>query len=235
MSAGAGSSSPELMDRPDADPALLAESLRHLEQVNRWFGGLRSLRRRLPELLPRNRSLRLLDIAAGDGAMARAVARWSAHGGSSLRVVALDLHAGTVAIARERSHGDAVLLVRGDALALPFPDAAFDASLLCLSLHHFEGEAALRVLQEAGRVSGGRVLVSDLERGWPNRLGAAVLARTLWRGNPMTRHDGPLSVERGYRAAELDALARAAGLPRPRVRRHPFFRLVLTSGSPDEA
>lgn len=221
----------ELMDRPDVDPGQLAASLTHLAQVNRWLGGLRSLFLRLPELLPADGPLRVLDIAAGDGAVAGEVAAWARRRGRGCTVAALDIHPRTLAVARARTTRPDVHLVRGDALALPFADNAFHASIVCLALHHFEGEAALRVLREAGRVSGGRVLVSDLERGWPNRLGAALLARTLWRRNPITRHDGPISVERGYRGGELYALARAAGLPAPNVRRHAFFRLVLTSGA----
>ena len=225
---------PELMDRPGLDPEELARSLRHLEQVNRFLGGTRSLLRRLPPLLPPSGPLRILDIGAGDGAVARSVAAWAGGRGRPCRVVGLDLHPQTLEVARARTAPGAVALVRGDARALPFPAGGFHAALLTLALHHFHGEEAVAVLREAGRVAAGRVLVSDLERGWPNRLGAALLARTVWRGNAITRHDGPLSVERAYRAPELVALARAAGLPRPVVRRHPFYRLVLTTGTTEE-
>jgi hypothetical protein len=71
------------------------------------------------------------------------------------------------------------------------------------------------------------VLVSDLERTRLNHLGARVLAATLWRGNPITAHDAPLSVLRAFTAAELAAVGREAGLRRVRVRRHQPFRLVL--------
>lgn len=225
---------PELMDRPGLDQGELARSLRHLEQVNRFLGGTRSLLRRLPPLLPPSGPLRLLDVGAGDGAVARRVAAWARRRGRACQVVALELHPQTLEVARERTAPGPVALVRGDARALPFPAGRFHAALLTLALHHFHGEAAVAVLREAGRVSDGHVLVSDLERGWPNRVGAALLAHTLWRGNSITRHDGPLSVERAYRAPELVALAHAAGLPRPVVRRHPFFRLVLTTGTMEE-
>ena len=72
------------------------------------------------------------------------------------------------------------------------------------------------------------VLVADLER---SRLGYA--GTWLWSRacttNPLTRHDGPLSILRAYTAAELRALAAAAGLPHARVYREPFFRLALVA------
>lgn len=220
----------ERMDRPGLDPVELAGSLRHLEQVNRWLGGFRSLRHRLPAILPAAGPLRLLEVGAGDGAVSREMAAWARGRGRPCAVVALELHPQTLEIAAARTPAGAALLVRGDARRLPFADGSFHAAVLCLTLHHFDGVEALAVLREAGRVAAGRLLVSDLERAWPNRIGAAFLARTLWRRNALTRHDGPVSVERAYRAGELYALARAAGLPRPDVRRHPFFRLVLTTG-----
>ena len=33
----------ELLDDPDADPAAVGESLRHVARANRWFGGARAV------------------------------------------------------------------------------------------------------------------------------------------------------------------------------------------------
>ncbi|MBI4410622.1 MAG: hypothetical protein HY561_12990, partial [Gemmatimonadetes bacterium] len=75
------------------------------------------------------------------------------------------------------------------------------------------------------------IIVSELERCWPNYLGAWLLARTLWRRNRLSRLDAPLSVRRAFKRSELLALSRRAGLANPRVYRHYFHRLVLVSPS----
>ncbi|HEX9109676.1 MAG TPA: methyltransferase domain-containing protein, partial [Longimicrobiales bacterium] len=111
--------------------------------------------------------------------------------------------------------------------SLPYPDGAFHAVLLTLTLHHFEGEAALRVLRELARVARGGMIVSDLDRSWANYVGARLLGWTVWARNPITRHDGPLSVLRAYTADELRQMARDAGLRDARVVTHPFQRVVL--------
>ena len=60
------------------------------------------------------------------------------------------------------------------------------------------------------------VLVSDLERCWPNYLGSRLLAETWWRNNRITRNDGPLSVRgvHGARAARHCRCRRPARQPR---------------------
>src|SRR5690606_13028054 len=93
-----------------------------------------------------------------------------------------------------------------------------------------DDDAPVRVLRELGRVARA-VVINDLERNWQNHVGAQVLARTLWARNPLTRHDGPLSVLRSFTAAELASLAHGAGLQDVRVRRYFFYRLVMTARS----
>jgi len=213
---------PELLDAPAHDPAVLAHSLAQVADVNRWLGGTRSVALALAGAFPGSGALHLLDIGTGAGDVPLALNRML---GRPVRWTTVDLHAQTAALA-----GAAGLPVaRADGARLPFPAGAFDAALLTLTLHHFDGALRLRVLREAGRVAR-FVIVSDLRRSRVNLMGARLLAATLWRGNPLTRHDGPLSVLRAFTAAELLADARRAGLHEPGVRRRFFQRLVLTAG-----
>jgi SAM-dependent methyltransferase len=57
---------------------------------------------------------------------------------------------------RQRAH-DAAPVVRASALALPFPDGAFDASLAVLTIHHWPDW--WRGIRELRRVASGRVVV----------------------------------------------------------------------------
>lgn len=218
---------PEHLDAPIHDPAMLEASLEHVAQVNRWIGGNRSILLHLPDLLPHDGPARVLDVGTGSAAIPRILTAWARRRGIPLAVTATDVHPQIVELARRHTAPDpAITVARADALDLPFPDRSFDVALLSLTLHHFEGDDAIRALRELARVARG-ILVAELERTWPNYLGARLLAATLWRRNPITRHDGPVSVLRAFTPAELLALARDAGLPRPRVHRHPFYRLVL--------
>lgn len=213
----------ELLDAPEHDPAELRLALGQVAGVNRWLGGTRALERHLAPLLDGG-TRRLLDVGAGNGAVAEALAGWAARRGAAWRLTALDLHPQIAPLAAGRA---GVAAVRADALRLPFPDGAFDAAYTVLTLHHFRDDGAVRLVAEMARVSSGPVLVNDLERTRLAHMGARLLAVTVWRGNRLTRHDGPLSVLRSFTADELLDIGRRAGLRGARVRRHPAFRLVL--------
>ncbi len=214
----------ELLDAPVHDDAELRHSLGQVADVNRWLGGLRSLERHLEPLLASRRRARLLDVGAGNGAVAQEVVRWAGRRGAPWSVVALDVHPQIAPLAAGRL---GVVPVRGDALALPFEDDAFDAAYTVLTLHHFADDDAVRLVAEMARVSREVVVVNDLERSRLHHLGARLLAATVWRGNRLTRHDGPLSVLRSFTAPELLEVGRRAGLSDPRVRRHLPWRVVL--------
>lgn len=227
------------MDRPDVDPHALTAALDHVAAVNRWLGGRRALLGHLPEALRTARGeattrsdpgpLRVLDVGTGSADLPVAISSWARARGLRLEITGVDLHERTLRTAAERTTQDpAVRLARADGLQLPFETGAFHVALLSMTLHHMEESdlvAALRELARAAR--GGCVLVAELERCLPNYLGARLLGATIWRRNPVTRHDGPLSVRRAFTRDELLELATTAGLGAPLVHRHPFFRLVL--------
>lgn len=226
----------ELLDAATHDPEELEASLDDVAAVNRWLGGRRALLRHLAELLPPTGRATILDAGTGSGDLPRAIVHRARRTGSKVRIIATDLHPQTLLIARRRSAGyPEISFAEADVRRLPYTDGAFDVALLSLTLHHLDGQDQITALRELGRVARRGVLVGELERCWPGYIGAKILAATIWRDNRLTRHDGPLSVLRAFTPDELLDLAGRAGLPRPRVYRHPFFRLVLVTGAPHRA
>ncbi len=221
---------PELLDEPAHDLDELRRSLAHVADVNRYLGGNRALRAQLRSLLPANGRATIVDVGTGDAAVPLHLLRRFPD--RLARVHGVDVHAQTsrIAMRAARSAGaDRLTVVRGSALALPYPERAFDIVLLTLVLHHFDGADQRTVLREAGRVARRAVVVGELERTRGALLGARLLAATVWRRNRLTRHDGPLSVRRAFTPGELAAAATEAGLKEPEVKRHPLFRLVLVA------
>lgn len=221
----------ELMDEPAQDRAELARSLADLRAVNRWLGGTRVLLHHLEDLVERHPrpSYRILDVATGSGDIPLQVARWARERDLEVQIVATDNHPGTLEAAREHTAAEPAIRTQlADALALPWPDDSFDVALLSTALHHFDDERdCLRVLREMHRVARIGLVVNDLARSRPALLGARLLAATVWRRHPVTRHDGPLSVRRAFTPAELRSLAARAGFAKARVQAHFPFRLAL--------
>lgn len=217
----------ELLDARSHDMAELEESLGHVASVNRWLGGAAAVTRYIKPLLAQRAHVRLLDVATGSADIPLQIVQWARRRGYRVEIVATDIHPQMLELARRRcrNYGE-IAVQQADALQLPFPADAFDASMMSLALHHFEGAAQLTVLREMARVTREIVIVNDLERTRLNHLGARILAATHWRHNRLTRHDGPLSVLRSFTKDELRAIGAAAGLGE-RVERRFFQRIVL--------
>jgi len=226
----------ELMDLPGTDAGERARALRDLARFNRLFGGTRAILNHLASLLPPPQTapapsggtpIRILDVATGYGDIPRAIVRWARQRGLHLQIEALD-HQDRIAelAARASAAYPEIRIHVGDALKLPYTDERFDVAFASQVLHHMEGEDQMRLLSELYRVARRAALVSDLRRGrWPFLVtwaGVHVISRSR-----LIRHDGPLSIRRGFLGEELVRTAREAGWRRAKVSRHAYFRLVL--------
>jgi len=221
---------PERLDQAGHPRHILARSLRDVAHANHWFGGTRSLRIALTPFLKPGEALSLLDVGTGSAEVLLDLVRWAARGGVTIQPVGLDAHAEILAVAREQA--PRLPLVHADMRALPFRRGSVDLVLATLVLHHVPDESQVCALRELARVARRGVIVAELERHHIHWLGAKLLAATIWR-SPLTRHDAPASVARGYTRQELETLAREAGVV-ARARRFWFYRLVLTAVAADE-
>lgn len=221
----------EKLDFPAEYAQDLGDSLGDVRRVNRWLGGaavtLNWLKRR-PELAPGAHAT-LLDVATGTADIPLALVDWAGRSGVRLDVTATDLSEEVLAHARRHVAAHAgISLEAADATSLPYPDASFDYVSCNLALHHFPPAPAVRVLREMYRVARRAILVNDLERSRPAYWSARLLFLVATH-NPITTHDGPLSVLRSYTLDEMRSLGVQAGLMDLAVRARPVFRLELVA------
>jgi ubiquinone/menaquinone biosynthesis C-methylase UbiE len=157
---------------------------------------------------------RVLDVACGTGVLAREAAVRVVPGG---RVVGLDINPAMLSVARRLR--PEIEWRQGDAAALPFEDAAFDAVVSQFALMFFPDPVA--ALREMGRVlaPGGRLAVAvcaPIERAPGYRL----------LGEMLRRHVGAQAgglVDTYFALGEparLEELGRAAGLADVTAREH---------------
>jgi SAM-dependent methyltransferase len=214
----------EILDAPDLDPHLGRRSLRDVALANTLFGGAGAVVGEISAMLPHlPHHATLLDVGTGLGdipARARVVAR---RAGITLDTVGLEA-AEWVAIACRPQTEMAVV---GSALALPFADASIDIVTCSQVLHHFFDDDARQLVRELDRVARRRVIISEIRR---TRVAAAGIwaASFLLGFHPVSRHDGVVSVMRGFTTGELrDAVRTAIGHDAV-VRRRPGFRITAT-------
>jgi ubiquinone/menaquinone biosynthesis C-methylase UbiE len=169
----------------------------------------------------------VLDVATASADIPRAIASWARAHHLPIRIVALDLSEDILTLAKSSiASYPEVTLMRGNALALPFPDRAIDVVICGLALHHFAFEDGSRVLREIDRVARGGFIVNDIGRSWGAYLGALLDTRLFTRSR-LARHDGPLSVLRAFTVSEMRAMIAGAGVHNVDIRRHPWFRIAL--------
>ncbi len=214
----------EHLDDPGLDPGVVTRSLEDIERANCFFGGKRAALAELAtalDALPRCATL--LDVGTGTGDIPVAARVAAQQRGVALTTIGLDVSAPLVGRHRSRNN----YVVQGDALRLPFRDRSIDVVMCSQVLHHFEGARAAILLREMDRVARVRVVVSDLRR---SRIAAAGIwiASFLLGFHPVSRHDGVVSVLRGFLPVELADLAQLAVGERPRVSRRPMFRVTAS-------
>jgi 2-polyprenyl-3-methyl-5-hydroxy-6-metoxy-1,4-benzoquinol methylase len=209
---------PEWLDSRRPEDA--AASLNDLIKINRFLGGHAVLRKIMAELVRRDESFTFLDVGAASGDMGASLkAEYP-----NARVTSFDYDINHMAAASDPR-------VCGDAFQMPFRTDSFDFVHCSLFLHHFSNEQVVELLKDFGDIARRAVVLTDLER---NPLAYFFLPFTRWlfRWDPVTLHDGPISVEAGFHADELKQLANEAGLKDPRVTVHrPAFRLALVAKS----
>jgi SAM-dependent methyltransferase len=217
----------EILDLPDVDPGLVKRSLADVARANQLFGGKSSA---LSELTTAIRDLppdaTLLDVGTGLGDIPRGARELAKRSGIRLTTIGLD-SAGVLAAACRVSLDFSVC---GDALDLPFADHSVDVVMCSQVLHHFAAADAGVMLREMNRVARVRVIVSDIRRSWLAAAGLWLASFPL-RFHAVSRHDGVVSVMRGFTPNELSDTVQQAVAVRPAARRRRGFR-VTTSWAP---
>ena len=209
----------ELLDDPRIDPAIRAQSIGDVTRANRWLGGLRAASIELRDALRGRNAAIVLDVGTGLGDIPEFAAAESPH--CAIVTIGVDEAQSLLVAAKSRM----TFGVCANALTLPFRDRSVDVVLCSQVLHHFEHIDAQRLVSELHRVARVAVIISDLRRSWIAAVGFWVVSFPM-RCHRVTRHDGTVSVLRGFTAAELRDIVRSATGIAPLVRHRLGWRLT---------
>ena len=214
----------EILDLPDVDPQVVTRSLADVARANALFGGISSAMKEIANALEEvPRRATLLDVGTGLGDIPCRARSFAAEKGIDLTTVGLD---SVLELARASRHA-VNIAVRGDALHLPFADRSVDIVMCSQVLHHFVAAAAARLLREMDRVARVRVVVSDLRRSWIAAAGLWLVSFPLGF-HAVSRHDGVVSVLRGFTREELSDTVKDAIARKPVVHQRRGFRITAS-------
>lgn len=213
----------ELLDDPNVDAGVRRRSQSDVARSNRVLGGLRAVRRAVRSALPPQGRFSLLDVGTGLADIPQSLCADAASRGIELTTIGVDGAASLLAAARACVN----LPVCAEARALPFSDRSIDVVICSQVLHHFADDDAVHLLRELHRVARRTVIIADLRRSWFAAMGFWFVSWPLGF-HRVTRHDGFVSVLRGFTSRELRDLVYSATGVIPSVQRHLGFRLTAT-------
>ncbi|MBA3645505.1 MAG: methyltransferase domain-containing protein [Gemmatimonadaceae bacterium] len=209
----------EILDGENVDPRVMTQSISDVAKANALFGGVSAVLSEIDIAIPSlPRDASLLDVATGVGDIPLAATKHLRRHGIGLATFGLDASEALAVVGRQIL----TATIRGDALRLPFATNSVDIVTTSQFLHHMLPDEASILIREMNRVARVRVIISDIRRSWVAAGGLWAVSFPL-RFHPVSRHDGVVSVMRGFTAAELSGIVSdAMGVPIAAKRRHGF-------------
>ena len=220
------SNEPERIDTGDYTPDEYRTFLREIAFINRYLGDGRALKETLLARIEKNdlREFSVLDVGCGSGELLQMISEFAEQADRKASLTGIDLNP----ISSQTTRDKQITSIQGDALQLPFADDSFDYAISSLFFHHLADEQIVVALQEMSRVARRRVVVIDLHRDPVAYVGYKLFC-FVFRISELVRHDGSLSIKKGFVAAELRDISREAGMQNPEVRQVSPGRVVLLS------
>lgn len=209
----------EMMDDFSIQDERVDRALEELKQINRYLGGRTTTRKALQVLQQSSTSrqpLSVLDVGAGGADVFEGL-------NGAVKVTALDRNPRVCRYLKD--HGCSEVIC-ANVLQAPLGEKTFDVVHASLFLHHFRGEELRKILSSCLSISRYAVIINDLRRSVLAWLGIKILTAIFSR-SPMVKHDGPVSVLRGFTKSELKDLLASCGVTKYILRRRWAFRWMV--------
>jgi ubiquinone/menaquinone biosynthesis C-methylase UbiE len=152
---------------------------------------------------------RIIDLCGGFGGLARYLLSWSRQNKIPLEITVLDQSASMIDAAKCELYSNEINWQIGDATSVECCDKEFDLALNVQSLHHFEPELVVGLLQESNRIAKS-MFVFDLHR-TPLGYVFIQLLRPFYCEELI--HDGLISYRRAFTRDEMSYLVRRSEIP----------------------
>lgn len=205
------SSQTEIMDTFSLQGEEMESLLTDLKRVNILLGGVGVTTNGIKELLkhhPKDKKVRIVDLGCGDGELLRQCALWSRKNKFKVELIGIDANPHILKEAKTRSKMYPEIKYRVlNIFSEEIKTLDVDICLCTLFLHHFKNQDIIKILNTLLAQSRIGLVVNDLHR---SKLAfqlfkafSAIFIRTK-----TARHDGLVSVARGFRKKDLEDLSK---------------------------
>ena len=196
--------------------------------AHRYLGSFKTIRQFLSQEadhLPTHRTLRVLDMGAGDCGVGADILRWSQQTGVPVHLTCVDDNVHAIRLAKQRFGGDDAASVDlcCERIQDHSPTENYDCAIGSLFFHHFSGAEIVRLLEQLRSMVRRSVLINDLLRSPTAHMAFIclfpLLAPEVWR-------DGLMSIRRGFDRKGLCRILRGVPAAEFTVNETCLFRIV---------
>jgi SAM-dependent methyltransferase len=218
----------EMMDAPVISKKLLLRNLQELNFLNRNLGGHNITLQGVKQLVRlKDRQYHIADLGCGSGDTMKYIARWARIKGYNVKLTGVDNNEDAISFLQHRCRGYSEITgICSDYRS--YLDSVENVDIVHCSLfcHHLtDGELRelIRMLKSKVKVG---FIINDLQRTWLAWIAVRIFTAVL-NGSELARHDGPLSVLRGFTKDELKALLNGENILNYSISRKWAFRFLV--------
>jgi ubiquinone/menaquinone biosynthesis C-methylase UbiE len=196
----------EVMDSTELQGKEMRELLNDLKLVNTWLGGfsisLQGIQRLLSKIDTTD-PVTIIDLGCGDGAMLRKCAEMAEYMKTRFKLIGVDANPHILEEARQKSISYSnISFIEMDVFSPSIRELNGDIILCTLFLHHFKMNKISELLSEITAIAKVGIVINDLQRSktafWLFRIVSRLFLKTK-----TARHDGLVSIARGFKRREL--------------------------------
>lgn len=226
----------EIMDDLAMGGPVLTQTLDQLSVINRLLGGdgvTLSAIKKICKGIHRKDLITIADLGCGGGDSLRKLAEWGRKEGRNLQILGFDANPNTITYAKEKSAAYPEIVYETlDCFSDSFRSRQFDLIICSLFLHHFETPVLMNWIPQLVRQTNIGLVINDLHRHWLAYYSFRLITWLL-RASHMIRHDGSLSVLKGFSKSDISNLLKKCNFTQATMAWKWAFRWQVIIPSPN--
>jgi len=196
---------PELIDNFKIKGKKLEKTLKELEWVNKYLGGIKTTILPVYNFIRENKSdhLKIMDIGCGSGDILKKLSDLGLKTNCKMKLIGIDANQNILDFAKKTHFNEQpVTLTAADVMLEPEKIDAADVYMFNQFLHHFELGKIQSLFNLIARYRPSLIVINDLQR---SRLAYYLFTWLckLKKTSYLTSHDGRISISKGFNEVEM--------------------------------
>lgn len=208
----------EIMDTQKICATDWALFVKDLSWINHYLINRHSFMKSIESIYQKKDHMHVAEFACGDGSTIYRLAQWAKKMNYDLKFSGFDINCAFIEYAQQQQHKHLPIQFSvQDVLSETFRKNKFDIILCNLFCHHLTNEELILFVKQLNQQANVGVMINDLHRHRIAYLGFKIIS-FLKKFSPMVKHDGLVSIRRGFTKREIISLLEQAGIQNYQVK-----------------